>query len=183
MACLDKNALILAAVTIEFAVSGRRSLRQLQNQMTRTILCSDIQPGQLCVSPRRIASAGSRVASCCVRAPIPRSGRQFAPCNTAFGGTHNSGKATQSIADACGGNVPDLLQGVGCHCRLYCIAFPVETRVSSYRGQHAHDEAGEAGAGAEAAVKEDATQEGAEEAVDDGCREAFSLCSARQLWR
>lgn len=45
------------------------------------------------------------------------------------------------------------------------------------RGQHAHDEAGEPGAGAQACVEEDAAEEGAEEAVNDGRREALRLCS------
>ena len=53
-------------------------------------------------------------------------------------------------------------------------------RQGAHCRQHAHDEAGEAGTGAQAAVKEDAAQEGAEEAVDDRLGKPFCLQSVSQ---
>jgi hypothetical protein len=59
------------------------------------------------------------------------------------------------------------------------IAEACKQEWTPYCGKHAHDEAGEAGAGAETAVEEDAAEEGAEEAVDDGCGEALRLYGFR----
>jgi hypothetical protein len=65
-------------------------------------------------------------------------------------------------------SVPSQTSAAHTQCNAYSLLPPT-------CGQHAHDKGEHAAGGGQAPVEEDASQEGAEEAVDDGVGEALSL--------